>query len=418
VQIALHPLGMGPHVSEFVALLWSSEDPEVPPHRMLTAMAALALVAVTSPWWLGPAGWPLLVVVFAANHFLHARAQIRYGPEILGLRYLAAVLGAAGTLARSRLPGLEEHTRVLGERHRAARPVARAVALFPGGGAKDLLYEYLNILLLLEARALSRALAAVRDPALRGAFLAVGELDAAQAIASFRQGLPYSCAPELTTDGLTLEVEDVFHPLLAAPVPNSIALAARGTLITGSNMSGKSTFLRALGINAILAQAIHTAAARRYRARRLRVLSSMRSTDDVVEGKSAYWAEAERLLAIIRSLDAAEPVLCLIDEILAGTNSAERRAASIEILKFVAREGALLVATTHDVELTVALASALDCHHFDGEASEAGMRFDHLLRPGVSRRGQAIALLGVLGFPPEIVAGARRRVAEAPDAGG
>jgi DNA mismatch repair ATPase MutS len=137
-----------------------------------------------------------------------------------------------------------------------------------------------------------------------------------------------------------------------------------------------------------------------------------------VEGKSAYWAEAERLLAIIRSLDAGKPVLCLIDEILAGTNSAERRAASIEILQFVSRQGALLVATTHDVELTVALASALDCHHFEGEVSPAGMRFDHRLRPGVSRRGQAIALLGVLGFPPEIVEGARRRVAETPEAGG
>jgi DNA mismatch repair ATPase MutS len=372
-------------------------------------MAVLGLAALLSPLALGSAGWLLPFAVFALNYVLHARIRVRYGPEILGLRYLAAALATAGAIARQRPAGLEQEVAVLAAHHRAARPVARAIALFPAGSATDLLYEYVNILFLLEARGLARALRAVRDPALRGAVVAVGELDAAQAVASFRAGLPYSCAPELEDGRARLEVADVFHPLLAAPVPNTIVLEERGTLVTGSNMSGKSTFLRALGINAILAQTTNTALSRRYRAGRLRVLSSMRSQDDVVEGRSAYWAEAERLLAIIRAVDGAPPVLCLIDEILSGTNSEERRAASAEILQFLAR-GALVVATTHDLELTATLAGSLDCYHFAGEPTPEGMRFSHELRPGVTRDRNAIELLGLLGYPRDIVAGARRRV--------
>ena len=216
------------------------------------------------------------------------------------------------------------------------------------------------------------------------------------------QGLPYSCAPEFD-DGRrsALEVEDVFHPLLVAPVPNSITLAG------ARNPDHRLQHVRQVHVPARPRRQApswprrpHTAIARRYRARRLRVLSSMRSTDDIVEGKSAYWAEAERLLAIIRSLDPAEPALCLIDEILAGTNSAERRAASIEILQFVSHHGALLAATTHDVELTVALASALDCHHFE----RRGLRGRPQLRPSpaaVASRAAArpSRLLGDPGVP-------------------
>ena len=417
VQLALGRLGLSSHVAEVVSLLWDREAPDVPPWRTLSVMAALAVLATLSPLFLGGAGWLLLITTFGVNYVLHARTQIRFGPEILGLRHLAATLATAGELVRTRIPGLEEHAATLAEHHRAARPVARSIALFPAGRPADLVYEYLNILFLLEARGLARALGAIRDPALRGAFLAVGELDAAQAAASFRDGLPYSCAPVFSDGSVALEIEDVYHPLLEAPVPNSISLQDHGTLITGCNMSGKSTFLRALGINAILAQAIHTCTARRYHAGRLRVLSSMRSTDDLVEGKSAYWAEAERLLAIIRAMETPEPVLCLIDEILAGTNSAERRAASVEILQFLSRRRALLVATTHDVELTTALGHALDCYHFSGEAFADGIRFGYQLRPGVARTGNAIQLLGILGFPPDIVEGARRRVTAGEAAG-
>jgi hypothetical protein len=410
VELALARLGFSAHAAQVVSLLWESQDLEVPLRTTLRLMAGLAVFSVLSPAFLGPWGWALLGGTFAVNYVLHYRIRFRFGPEILALRYLASALATAGELGRQRMPGLEEYVQALAECHRAGRPVARSIALISSGRPADLVYEYFNILFLLEARGLARALRAIRDPAFRKAFLTLGELDALQAAASFREGLPYHCAPDFEEGRLALQVEELFHPLLPSPVPNSISLDARGTLITGSNMSGKSTFLRALGVNAILAQTVHICVAKRYRASRLRVLSSMRSADDLLRGKSTYWAEAERLLEIVQTVDGKEPSLCLIDELLAGTNSEERLAVSAEVLDFLSRQGALLVSTTHDVELTTQLQHALDCYHFMDHASAEGVHFDYRLRPGVARARNAIRLLGILGFPPHIVEGAMRRV--------
>jgi DNA mismatch repair ATPase MutS len=374
-------------------------------------MAALGLLALPAAFYLGGWGVLLLVATFAANGLRHQRLRARCEPEIQALRHLGAILAAAGDLARQAVPGLHEETSGLEQCCRAARPIARGIATFFTGAPADLLYEYLNIQLLLEARGFQKAMRALPKalPALRHAFVAVGELDAWQAVASFREGQSY-CTPTFADGRVVLEVEDLVHPLVDQPVPNSITLATRGALITGANMSGKSTLLRALGVNTLLAQTIHTCFARRYLTSRFRVLSCLRTADDLLGGKSLYWAEAERLLEIVRALDGGQPALCLIDELLAGTNSTERLAASIAILGFMSRKRALLVSATHDLELAWPLRQALDGYHFTYHASEDGIRFDYRLRAGVDSARNAIRLLGLLGFPAEIVAAATERL--------
>lgn len=139
-------------------------------------------------------------------------------------------------------------------------------------------------------------------------------------------------------------------------------------------------------------------------------MASLRASDDLPRGESLYLAEAERLLAIIRSVEGNHSTLCLIDELLVGTNSIERLAASVEILAFLARKGALVVAATHDQQLAAGLSGVLEGYDFQDEATAEGMRFDHHIRAGLATTRNAIRLLAMLGFPAEIVEAARSRV--------
>lgn len=176
-------------------------------------------------------------------------------------------------------------------------------------------------------------------------------------------------------------------------------------------MSGKSTFLRVLGVNTVLAQSIGTCFARRFEASRLRVLCSMRASDDVVSGKSRYLAEAERLRAVVEQAEDGGPTLCLIDELLSGTNASERLAASEAILEHLRAAGALVVAATHDLELAAQLQGSFDTYNFANDFAGDDLRFDHRIRLGPARNRNAIELLARLGYPPRLVERARARLA-------
>jgi DNA mismatch repair ATPase MutS len=134
----------------------------------------------------------------------------------------------------------------------------------------------------------------------------------------------------------------------------------------------------------------------------------MRVGDDILEGKSRYLAEAERLLTLVREAELRPPTLCLIDELLSGTNVSERLAASRAILDYLARHGTLVVAATHDVELIESLRGQYDSYYFADELDREDMRFDYRLRPGVATTRNAVRLLERLGYPDTIVAQARQ----------
>jgi DNA mismatch repair ATPase MutS len=220
------------------------------------------------------------------------------------------------------------------------------------------LLEYVSLYFLHEVRTFHAAMAEVvehRDD-LRTLFRLMGELDAWQSVAAYRAGIDGFVEPVVDEQGPLLDVQDACHPLLDNAVPNSVAIASGGIAITGSNMSGKSSFLRTVGVNALLAQTIYTCLAAGYRARPLRIISSMNESDDLLGGKSYYLAEAERLLTIVREAERdSDPLLALIDEPLAGTNSPERLAASREILRHLAVRNVLVLVSTHDVELVAQL---------------------------------------------------------------
>lgn len=240
---------------------------------------------------------------------------------------------------------------------------------------------------------------------------ATGRLDARISVACFRASLAGAyCLPE-EAEGTTLVLEDAYHPLVEGAVGNSIT-CDRNVLITGSNASGKSTFLKTVAICAVLAQSIRTVPAKRYAAPLYRIYSSMALNDNLEAGESYYMVEIKSLKRI---LEAAKVqglrVLCFIDEVLRGTNTLERIAASAQVLKQFANENVQCFAATHDGELTEILKSLYDNYHFDGDLTDGDVRFDYRLREGSAKTRNAIRLLQQIGYDDAIVKNAEEMAA-------
>lgn len=242
----------------------------------------------------------------------------------------------------------------------------------------------------------------------------MGELDAAIAIASYRELLPLKCKPEFTeyrSGHVELTVEDLYHPLISEPVANSID-AASGVLVTGSNASGKSTFLKNIAINSILAQTICTCTCSFYRAPFFKVMTSMALRDDLSGGESYFIVEIKSLKRIIDESKNKEPLLCIIDEVLRGTNTIERIAASSRILNTLAKDRILPFAATHDIELSYILDGIYENYHFEEEVKENEVVFNYLLQKGRATTRNAIRLLDVLGYDRELIASAADAAAD------
>lgn len=231
----------------------------------------------------------------------------------------------------------------------------------------------------------------------------MGELDAAMSIASFRLTLPYYSKPEFTRGTPTaLRTENLYHPLIADAVANSIQVS-RGALVTGSNASGKSTFLKNLAVNAILAQSICTCTATAYQAPMFRILTSMALRDDLFRGESYFIVEIKSLKRILEEAGKGEPMLCIVDEVLRGTNTVERIAASSRILKELAKPHVLCFAATHDIELSYILEAFYENYHFEEEIRDKDVLFNYLLQEGRATTRNAIRLLQMLEYDENIV---------------
>ena len=233
----------------------------------------------------------------------------------------------------------------------------------------------------------------------------LGKIESGIAIASFREycnqyGNGF-CRPEFDrTKGI--RIADVYHPLISEPVLNSIDVR-RSVLLTGSNASGKSTFLKTVAISAVLAETIDTCTASSYQAPFYHIYSSMALRDDLQSKESYFIVEIKSLKRIVDSVSEGEQVLCFVDEVLRGTNTVERIAASSRILKTLNVKGAECFAATHDVELTHILENDYENYHFQEKVEEDDVIFDYKLYQGRATSRNAIKLLGVMGYDKSII---------------
>jgi hypothetical protein len=235
---------------------------------------------------------------------------------------------------------------------------------------------------------------------------AVAELEALSSLAGYaflRAQDPFPELPDLD-DGPLLEGEGLGHPLLpdARCVRNDVRLGPgqRLLVVSGSNMSGKSTYLRTVGANTVLALAGAPVRARRMRLSPLQIGATLRIQDSLAEGRSRFYAEITRLRAVMDLAARPPPVLFLLDELLAGTNSADRRIGAEAVLRSLLARGALGFVTTHDLALSeaaVALGEAANAH-FEDQVIDGEVRFDYRLKPGVVTHSNALALMKAVGL--------------------
>lgn len=378
--------------------------------------------------------WPpaLVLLMLGAIGSLVARASVAQALRVVAgafgqvapLVAAAKVLGSLDVLPEGPfLSALREDTPRLSRLRRIASWAGRDPITAAGGDLSGLLFEYLNMVFWLDANALffgARELHR-RGPELLRVIGAVGEVDAAISIASYRAGTPGWTRPVFATGG-PATLCDVRHPLLANAVANSITLTPpHGVIITGSNMSGKTTFLRTVGVTAILAQTVNTCLATRYSAPVFSVRSCIGRSDDLASGKSYYLMEVESVLSLVRAAQDGQPHLMLFDELFRGTNAVERIAGGEAVLRELLAPTAdgrpsphVVIVATHDQELVDLLDGIYAPYHFTDAIAAGGLVFDYTLQPGPATTRNAIALLRERGAPPELVARALAR-AEALD---
>jgi DNA mismatch repair ATPase MutS len=241
--------------------------------------------------------------------------------------------------------------------------------------------------------------------AVRRWLTATGEIEALCSLASHAFEHPDDPFPEFTAEGPWFEAEGIAHPFLpeSRVVRNDARIGGelRLLVVSGSNMSGKSTLLRTLGINAVLAQAGAPVRARRLRMSRLAVGASIRITDSLQGGVSRFYAEILRLRQILDLTGAGTPVLFLIDEFLHGTNSHDRRIGAEAVVRSLVERGAIGLITTHDLalaDIAAVLGERAANVHFEDQIENRQIHFDYVLRPGVVRKSNAIELMRSVGL--------------------
>jgi len=365
----------------------------------------------------------VLIAGTVLNFKIRIATASRVGAVVGSFRQLGPLIAAAEDLAFLDTPDTRPLTAAL---HVDVRALARLKAItrwvsrdpLAVGELVASILEYLNVIYLLDLNAMYFAARELRNggPALLRVIAAVGDIDTAVSVASFRAGTSGWTRPVFRNE-TPLSLTNVRHPLLSNPVPNSIVLGPpHGMLVTGSNMSGKSTFLRTVGVATVMAQTINTCLADAYTGPTLRVRSCIGRSDDLIEGKSYYMVEAEAALDMVRASASAQPHLFIFDELFRGTNASERIAAAEAVLVELVRDNHIIkphivIVATHDGELVDLLRDDYAPYHLTDVVTPEGLTFDYRLRPGPSTTRNAITLLRLRGAPERLVRRALERAA-------
>ncbi len=390
---------------------WSAQITDAPTAFERLGAAALALMIVTSlaGWVFGlSSGWFFLAAL-AAGGFLEQHLGRRLRPLLASVEEVAGQLDNLARLTEE----LEEHRyrsrRLVELRERVRRDTVLASVLLRMlrrrmewyDSSRNLIFAPFAFLLLWRVQlglAVQQWMASNQQD-LAGWLGAVGEFEALLSLSSYAFENPEDVWPEwveeLCYDGVGLG-----HPLLPSDhcIRNDLRLGddLRLYVISGSNMSGKSTLLRTVGLNAVLALAGAPVRARQLRLSPLAVGASLRIVDSLPAGISHFYAEVKRLRELRELVDGPLPALLLLDEIFHGTNSHDRRLGASAVLRKLVDAGALALVTTHDLalaELAEGIGTKARNVHFEDQVQNGRMVFDYRMRPGVAGQGNALRIL-------------------------
>ena len=412
-QMALARVGKE-NFNGLVRLMFDADDRYLKHQHIFGVLAVLPIVGAAFLLFHVPLGFIVLFGSFITNIIVHNRVKNALESDMPAVEYLHGMLVGCKRLCdiktMENLPAMVMMRRCFA----FFKSVMNKLPSSQNKGGLmdyDFLLEYLRVLFLLDLRNYNKLVRAINEHSkeFQGLFNAMGEVETALCVLNLRKTLPTWCAPDFHKDA-TIQFEGLVHPLLNAPVPNTGEIA-NDSLLTGSNASGKSTFVKALALGGVLAQTLYTCAAARFQLRFSWVLTSMVLRDDIGSGDSYFVVEIKSLRRIVERVK-EHPCTCYIDEILRGTNTVERIAASASVLGWLAAQPCLTVAATHDIELTHMLASSYENFHFREQVTDAGVEFDYTLKHGPATTRNAIKLLEVMDFDPGIVAQAQKMARE------
>lgn len=334
-------------------------------------------------------------------------------PYIISCVALQKILLSAEEMAKMDIPVLDGKRELLQRNTADFKKLRRNMALLilseQQGGLVEGIINYINNcfhLDLIQFKTVVKEMSA-RLEGFEEIVETIGKMEAAIAVASFRTWHPYASVPVLRDDNVFFHSEDMVHPLLDQPVPNSIS-TEKCILLTGSNASGKSTFLKTAAVTALLAQTIHTVTAASYEGCCFRIFTSMALRDDLAGEESYFMVEIRSLKRILDRIQGEVPVLCCVDEVLRGTNTIERIAASSKILESMAEKRVICFAATHDIELTYLLEGIFRNCHFEEEVTEEDIKFDYKCKEGRATTRNAIRLLKLMGYEDGIIQAAEK----------
>jgi hypothetical protein len=396
---------------------WGAAPPQLPPgwpRVVLILLALLNAATIVAMFALRTGVVPFLVSMLVAGGFsLWLRLPVA---RVLGAverraRDLALLSGLLACIEREAFeaPRLQTlHKALEGHGGPPSRQIARLVRVLDRLEWKqNLLFAPLAYLLLWDTQVAFalEAWRAASGPAIADWLTAVGEYEALAALATYSYEHPDDPFPEVVPDGPLIEGEGLGHPLIPAErfVRNGVRLGGERRLlvVSGSNMSGKSTLLRTVGTNAVLAFAGAPVRARRLRLSPLVVGATLRIQDSLQAGKSRFYAEITRIRQLLDLARASPPLLFLLDELLSGTNSHDRSLGAEGIVRSLVELGAIGLVTTHDLALAAIadrLAPRAANVHFEDTFENGEIRFDYQMRPGVVQKSNALALMRAVGL--------------------
>jgi len=269
------------------------------------------------------------------------------------------------------------------------------------------LVAYLDIYFLYDLRKYSTSIGILikYQKEIQQIFENVGQLDVAISIASYLSNQTNYCNPKFSSVN-SISFTDVYHPLIPDAKSNNLDELDKSALITGSNMAGKTTFIKTVGVNFILAQAFNFCLSKSATIPKLIVKSAINRSDDLESNKSYFLVEVEELQNFIKLSKSNSKYLFLIDEIFRGTNTVERLASSTAVLDFLNKNNFVFV-TTHDIELQELLNHKYEMFHFSEQVEDKNFYYDYKIQEGPTSSGNAIRLLEIKGYPEDITTKAK-----------
>ncbi len=418
LKSVLHKIGKTRNYSiyDYLGLLGDDKTGSNTIHFSVIALMVIAVILMIV--WNFTFGFIFFLILVAYNIVSYFRFKAQIEPYLVTFAYITRLLSMAKKLTAVKSDvftdeknELTELTGRLSEYLKGSWIVTPATKSTGSGNPFEVILDYIRMITHIDLIKFNRMFAGLKNEkdTVDKLITLMGRIDSLLSICYYRASLGGKfCKPEFEDNvqdkGNAIVIRDGYHPLIESPVVNSVE-TDRGILITGSNASGKSTFLKMCALNALLAQSVHTCTASEYKAHKFRIFSSMALRDDLNYGDSYYMVEIKSLKRIIDASkdEAGGPVLCFIDEVLRGTNTVERIAASTKVLEYFADSKVCCFAATHDGELATLLEQKYDICHFEGVMKGNDVIFDYTVKPGATTTRNAIKLLATIGYDAKLV---------------